>query len=90
MRKRLRKKLERRPRLIPGVYVTFSQSLFVTMPGPEHPGKKGSAKARYRYRRWARRAGIPTLWSTPPRPFEPARRISSQEEFNAVFGPLER
>ncbi len=91
MRKRLRKKLANRVR--PGwvssdVYVKFAQPLFVTFPGPEHPGKKGSAKARYRYRRWARRKGVLSFVGTGAYgPQVEARLISTREKFYEMFGP---
>jgi hypothetical protein len=91
LRKRLRKKLARRSRpdwVSSGVYVTFSQSVFVTFPGPEHPGKKGSAKARYRYRRWVRRKGfLSFVGAGAYGPAEEARLISTREKFYEMFGP---
>lgn len=100
MRKRLRKKLRRRRPaalglIAPGVLIRdVDMSPFVPAirVGPEHQGKKGSAKERYRLRRWHRRNPL-ALWGPPPSPgvlINHAVLISSQSELEAIFGRLPR
>lgn len=100
MRKRLRKKLlRRRPSALglvaPGVFmreIDVSEYTPAIHVGPTHLGKKGSAVARYRLRRWHRRNPF-ALWAPPPDPAivtNPPVLITSQSQLETVFGRLPR
>lgn len=68
---------------------SFMPSIHV---GPEHPGKKGSAKARYRLRRWRRRNPFAS-WGPLPSPtvlINPLVLISARSELATIFGRLPR
>lgn len=95
-RKRHRKKMRAADRscwVSPDVYIKVESHIMIRI-GPEHPGKRGSARARYRMRRWWRRehehrieelARLMPLHTTN----QPIL-ISSREALLEAFGPIRR
>lgn len=102
MRKRLRKKLNLTTptrigeQCVAGVrFIEIDASAFVQpdVPlGPTHPGKPGSARARYRWRRWSRRQAdaLAARWHALAGTVGAPILVTSQYEMLDVFGPLQR